>query len=461
VKTSLDETIAAIATPRGEGAIAVVRVSGPGALPIVEKAFPGNTSMKNAPGRTVHHGYIYDSSRSPVDEVLVTVFRRPASYTGEDLAEVSCHGGILVTDLVLKSVLDHGARLAEPGEFTRRAFLNGKLDLSQAEAVADLISAKSLRAEQLSLAHLRGQLGRRVNEIRDLLIKACGLVEIDLDFSEEGISVVSREGTISVLESSLSLVDELLKTYRTGKVLRDGVRVAIVGPPNAGKSSLFNALLGNARAIVSEIPGTTRDYIEESISISGVLFTLVDTAGLRESTDEIESQGIGLSQQILRECDIAILVIDQSKGDSQLPGGSWSVLQPSKVIMALNKADIAPEESTMRTTDGESANFTRVSVSAKTLFGLPSLRKAMFELVLGSQEFSDENPQIVSVRHQSALKRALDSLTLAISSARGGKTGEFVALDVRGALNALGEITGKVTSEDILNNIFSRFCIGK
>jgi tRNA modification GTPase len=457
-----DDTIAAIATPIGDGAIAVIRVSGPNALAAVDKVFIGKSQLSNAAGFTVHYGRLFDGS-AEVDEILATVFRNPNSYTGEDVVEVSCHGGMFVTQRVLQTILATGVRQAEPGEFTKRAFLNCKMDLSQAEAVADLIASKSESALRVSLSQLEGRFSEEIKWIRAELLNLSSLVELELDFSEEGIDLIAKEELAARVHALKQKLETMAETFRVGKVYRDGVSVVIVGKPNAGKSSLFNALLREHRAIVTEIPGTTRDSLEESIVIDGVLFKLSDTAGLRQTSDPIESEGVKRAQQILERADLYLLVHDCSSefGLEETLHFLDGLRIPSRGILVNNKIDLRSngrfERHTFRIANAE---VEEAFVSVKENVGLNELRKKLLEKVLGNAS-SAPSAQVTNARHHSALVRAIESISAVEASVRRALSGEFVAEDIRTACNALSEITGEITSEDTLNDIFSRFCIGK
>jgi len=460
-KIRSDDTIAAIATPVGEGAISIVRISGQDAIDLGDRIFRGRTPLSLAAGYTVHHGYIHEADGHEVDEVLMTVFRTPHSYTGEDCLEIGCHGGLVTSSRVLEVVLRHGARQADPGEFTKRAFLNGKLDLSQAEAVADLVSARSLRAQEQSLGQLQGSLRNRIESLKVEMLEVCSLLEIDLDFSDEGISVVSTDEIRRRLDGCLSALNRLLSSYEAGKIIRDGVRVVLAGPPNVGKSSLFNALLKQDRSIVSELPGTTRDYIEEGISISGILFLLVDTAGARETSDSAELQGVARSRKLLRTSDITVAVVDSVNSVDRDFFDRWlGETSPERVILAFNKVDL--RESVERPIGfPQFPGRSEVFVSAKTGFGLEELRSALIASVAGSGPSGDFDVTITNKRHVETLERVKEALEQALASADRNLTNDFIAMDVRSAIGALSEITGEITSEDVLNGIFARFCVGK
>jgi tRNA modification GTPase len=458
-KIRTGDTIAAIATPPGEGAISIVRMSGPESVVTADRVFRGRSSLLAAAGYTIHHGFVLDEDGNEVDEVLVSVFRSPHSYTGEDLIEIGCHGGSVSSSKVLGVVLRAGARQADPGEFTKRAFLNGKIDLSQAEAVADLISSRSSRAQGVSLAQLRGALSERINRMKEDLLETCSLLEIDLDFSEEGISVIPAAEVGKRLSDCASQFRALIATYETGKIVRDGVRVVIVGPPNAGKSSLFNMLLRQDRAIVSEMPGTTRDYIEEAISIDGILFQLVDTAGVRKTDDHVEKQGVARSHELLRSGDIGLAVID---GTSPPEGDFFEEWLPSsgRLVLAINKIDLMAGKGDGGQL-GDIPFRDRVPVSALTGEGIEHLRTSLLGCMVAGGDQSEDRISVTNQRHADALRRGLRFTELALESFNSGLTNEFVALDARSAVSALSEITGEITTEEILNGIFERFCIGK
>ena len=312
----LSNTIAAIATPIGEGAISVIRVSGEAAILKVASRFKGKENLAMGKSHTAHFGHIVDDKNKIVDEVVCTIFRAPKSFTGEDTVEISCHGGILVTRRVLECILETGVQPAEPGEFTQRAFLNGKIDLSQAEAIADLIQAQSDKARQTSLDQLDGALSKQIHIVRDQLVQSLGLLELELDFSEEDISLIDKKKAEDLFNHTIQELDQLIKTYKYGKVFREGIRVALVGAPNAGKSSLLNALLKEDRAIVTDVPGTTRDFIEGKMRIAGILFRMIDTAGLRETEDTVEKEGVYRTWKIIKGSDIIVFVHDRYKNTS-------------------------------------------------------------------------------------------------------------------------------------------------
>ena len=469
----LEDTIAAVSTPSGVGGIAVLRVSGPAALEVVDKVFRGKVVLRDAESHRAYFGRIVaddEASGRPeqerfVDDVVVTVFRKPNSYTGQDVVEISCHGGPYLTRKILNLLLRAGARLAEPGEFTQRAFLNGRMDLSQAEAVADLIRARSelnLRAAQ---SQYTGVFSRRIQELRSQLIEYSSLLELELDFAEEDVEFANREELRERLGEIVQAVDRLLGTYERGKVLREGAKLVIVGRPNVGKSSLLNALLREDRAIVTEEPGTTRDVLEEQLDIRGLLFRVVDTAGVREAVSRIEKEGVLRTLRQVQEADILLLLLDGSrpfgKADDALV---QKVLADrngdGRLLVAINKIDL-PRKLTRTTVTERVGPYPVVEISAKHEQGLEELEAALVEVALNGTPFSGDEALVVNLRQKRGLEEARDSLSRALQTLDAGLSSEFVAVDLRAAMDALGSLIGEVTTEDILGNIFANFCIGK
>jgi tRNA modification GTPase len=463
------DTIAAIATPVGEGGISVIRVSGPEAFTVADRCFRGKVKLGEAPSHTAHFGQFVDEANKQIDEVVAITFRGPHSYTGEDVVEIGCHGGMFVTRSILSSLLNSGAKIAKAGEFTKRAFLNGRLDLLQAEAVADLIHARSDLSLRSSIAQLQGRLSKQINDVREKLVDTIGLLELELDFAEDGYEFVERKKAKVEVDDAIGRIGLLLDTYRSGKIHRDGVKVVLAGEPNVGKSSLLNLLLNEDRAIVTEIPGTTRDIIEENITIDGVLFRVTDTAGLRYTDDVIEREGVARTRVKVEESDLVLLVLDTSRpvvgADSVLPGEVVDAVQSGAkaCVIALNKIDLNPNANgEILRTIGFPEKTTLVRVSALTGYGMSDLKAAMVKSVLEGRIQSPESSVLVTnIRHFEALKKAHEVLRLVRGSLEKGESSEFVAVDLRIALDSLGEITGKVTTDDILESIFSRFCVGK
>lgn len=457
---NLDDTIAAISTPIGEGGISVLRISGNKTFNVVENLFfkDKNGEKKfiasGVTSHTIHFGYIMDEG-SVIDEVLVSIFKEPNSYTGEDLVEISSHGGVYVAQRILSIILSKGIRHAEPGEFTKRAFLNGKIDLSQAEAVVDLIKAKTDSAHLLSIKQLEGSLSEFVNKARQDIIDFTSLVELELDFAEEGLEFVKKDELKRKIEKLMSRINGILESYITGKIIREGVNLVIAGKPNSGKSSLFNYLLKTNRAIVSTVPGTTRDYIEESLNIKGVLFNLIDTAGLRFSSDELESEGIKRSFEKIEEADLILYLVDsfeEEKLVNECLDYYKKNFDEKKSLVIFTKIDIANDD------------FKKEGIKV-SLYQDDTIEKLKKEMVAKavSEDVRKKAGDIIltNLRHKICLENVVSSLRNAVKTIDENMSGEFVSVDLRNALNNLGEITGEVTNEDILNNIFQKFCIGK
>lgn len=446
----IDDTIVAIATPPGIGAIGIIRVSGPESIAAVNKIFHGKTDLAKVKTHTIHYGIIGKSTENAIDDVLVAVFKVPNSYTGEDSVEINTHGSPLIQEKIISLLLDEGVRLAEPGEFTRRAFVNGKLDLVQAEAVADVISSRSEASLRGARNQLDGLLSKKVEYLRSELIDISSLLELELDFAEEDLEFVSKNKIKEKIELVLEEIDRLLKTYSFGKILRDGVNVALVGKPNVGKSSLLNYILKESRAIVSSIPGTTRDVIREEASIDGILFRFYDTAGIRFTEDEIEKEGVLRSRETVKNSDIVIFINDVTEGfDSNVFEELKLLTDEKRIVCVMNKTDLAPNETET------------MSVSAITGDGIDDLLRELKRMAMGEESYTEKSAVVSNIRHAKALKKAKEHLIIAINSLKTGMSGEFLSVDLRNAESSLGEIIGTVTTDDILNNIFEKFCIGK
>ena len=448
VESLAAETIAAISTPAGEGAIALVRISGGEAIAVADRIFRGNEKPSQFPSHAQRLGEIVEDDRS-IDQVVLSVHRAPASYTGEDLVEISCHGGILVTSRVLEACLRAGARAARAGEFTERAFLNGKMDLTQAEAVIDLIRAQTDLALRSAHEQLEGRLGAEIKAIRRQLVELLAHIEAAIDFPEEGIAPDQGAQLRGRLDSVRQEMRDLLATAEHGRILREGVRAVIYGPTNAGKSSLLNRLLGYDRAIVSEQPGTTRDTIEEVINLRGIPIRLLDTAGLRESADELEREGIARTEKSLAGADLLLQVLDRSEAKP----ASFNHTPPDRIrLVLLNKSDL-PEH-----LDWHDVEALRICCISEN--GLHGLEEAIVEKISG-QHLRPESGVAINIRHRDCLRRALESCELAGCTMEGGLAPEYVAVDLRAALRVLDEITGETNAEEIRDSIFAQFCIGK
>ncbi|RYZ22090.1 MAG: tRNA uridine-5-carboxymethylaminomethyl(34) synthesis GTPase MnmE [Chitinophagaceae bacterium] len=452
------DTIVALATPPGIGAIGVIRLSGPDAIGVVDRLFPAK-ELQAQRSHTLHVGLLHRDGED-LDEVVVSLYKGPRSYTGEHTAEISCHGSPYVQGRIIEACIAEGARLAKPGEFTQRAFLNGKLDLAQAESVADLIAANSAASARTALQHIRGGFSKALAQLREGLLQFSALIELELDFSQEDVEFADRGRLRALLGDARTLTAQLLQSFRLGNVIRNGISVAIVGRPNAGKSTLLNALLNEERAIVSAIPGTTRDTIEEVLNIDGILFRLIDTAGIRSHTaDVIESAGIEKSRQKLQSADLVLLLFDIAETDPvelreleeelEALGKPW--------LLVANKVDIANEADGRRRWEGrEHILF----ISAREDRGIDGLKKEMVDRVLEGGT-GGENVVVTNARHYAALQEVQRSVEDVLAGLDNNIPGDLIALDIRRCLHFLGEITGEITNEDQLGYIFSKFCIGK
>ena len=456
----LDDCIAAIATAPGEAGLAVVRVSGSQALAVADRVFRGATSLTSAASHTLHHGWAKRGDRR-LDEVVAAVFLAPRSYTREDVVELSCHGGSQPARVVLDALLAAGARLAHPGEFTLRAFLNGRLDLAQAEAVADLIHADSAAAHELALGQLAGALSARLDRLCDALTDAVAEVEARVDFAEDVGGIEVPPHVVQAIESVDSELATLLDGAAYARAVREGVRVPIVGRPNVGKSSLFNALLGEARTIVSAEPGTTRDRVSEPIELAGVRVTLSDTAGLRVADSEIEAIGVARAREALDHSALALWVVDASAPLTAEDHAVAVALAGKPVLVALNKHD-QPARVNAAEVVGLLSRPTRpMAVSAARGDGIEALRAALAGMLGAGAERGALAEAIANPRHVDALSRARAALGRGRATAAAGEPGEIVALELREALAAIGEVLGRSVGDDLLERIFSRFCVGK
>lgn len=455
-----NDIICAPATVPGTGAISVIRVSGKGSLELADKVISlRKGSIAQSKGYTLHFGSIFASDGSLLDEVIVSVFRAPNSYTGEDGVEISCHSSKYIVSETIGLLCEKGCRMAGPGEFTQRAYLNGKMDLAQAEAVADVIAADSKAALRVAQSQLRGEYSAAFKELRDALVRLSALVELELDFSEEEVEFASREMIIGLAESAIAKMSRLRDSYRVGNALKNGVPVAIVGAPNVGKSTLLNALLGEDRAITSDIPGTTRDTVEESIVIEGVRYRFIDTAGIRETEQVIERLGIERSMAKIRDAAIVICLLDSTKKDESekmlSKVESLIYTENQKIIVVANKSDLLP--------DSGNVNGGRViSISAKRKEGLQALEKAIVKCGFAD---TDERVIVTSARHYNALSSAVESLRAVVHAVREGISEELLAEDLRAAIRDINSIfastSDAITPDEVLGEVFGKFCVGK
>lgn len=453
------DTIAAISTPRGEGGIGIVRLSGDESLGILSKIFKPKSKkdIKDIKSYTINYGHIYDGEEL-IDEVLVSVMKAPNTYTREDIVEINCHGGYLITQKVLELVLKSGAKIAEPGEFTRRAFLNGRLDLTQAEAVIDLIHGKTDKSISLSLNNLRGDLRDQINHLKKILLDVAAHVNVVLDYPEEGVDEPIPEHLIIELHNVKDTITKLVESYDKGKMIKEGIKTAIVGKPNVGKSSLLNSILREERAIVTSIAGTTRDTIEEIINIKGIPLIMVDTAGIRKTQDEVENIGVQKSKKMLKEADLVLFVLDSSRDFSVEDREIYDSIESEKVIGILNKIDMEKKL--------DITNLTKVKkwieISALENIGIDTLENEIYNFILSENiEDSSEKLIITNIRHKSALEKTKKSIENIFETIDMGYPMDLIAVDLNDALDSLSEVTGEISSEDLLDHIFSNFCVGK
>ncbi len=446
-----EDIITALATPNGEGAIAVIRVSGKECFNQIDKIFKGKIPLSEAKKNTIHYGKIIYKNEI-IDDVLVSIFHSPNSYTGEDSVEISTHGNPLIVQKIIEILLKQNIRLAEPGEFTKRAFLNGKFDLTQAEAVADIIQSRNDSALKGARNQLNGLLSAQINNIKNSLIEIISLLELELDFAEEDLLFISRNEIITKIEKIIRTFEVLISSYKFGRILRDGVNVAIVGKPNVGKSSLLNYFVKENRAIVSEIPGTTRDVIIEEVNIEGVLFKFYDTAGFRESEDEIEILGVQKSEKTILQADFVLLIHDvEQELDLNFYNKIISLIEENRVLLVQNKID----KTIKKLKENE------IGISAKTGEGIEKLFKVLLERIGQTKIYTENSLIINNIRHLEILTKAKNYLTNAVKSIEENQSQEFISIEIRYTLEMLDEIIGVVTTDEILNNIFNKFCIGK
>lgn len=458
----LEDIIAAIATPIGEGGIGIIRVTGEGSIELVDKVFknPKGKILKCTDPNSIVYGHIYDDLGQVIDEVLVSVFKGPRSFTAEDTVEINCHGGIIPIQKVLQQVLSVGARLAEPGEFAKRAFLNGRLDLAQAESIIDVIRSQTDMALKIAVKQLQGGLSQELKIIRDELLEVIAYLEAHIDFPEEDLEDLSSEANTKAIKSNIVRLKKLIENADTGKIFREGLRAVIVGKPNVGKSSLLNALLREKRAIVTDIPGTTRDVIEEILNIKGIPIRLIDTAGIRETEDLVEKIGVEKSKELFQEADLVLMVLDASTGFKKEDEEIFSLLSPKQqVIIIVNKTDLVKEEASVLS--DKYSDYPVLYLSVKENKGIDKLEEFIANLVLKGSLKPNELPLVTNQRHREVLIRALKHLDGALGSLDNGLPEDFISIDIRGAWETLGEITGDTVGEDLLDLIFSRFCLGK
>jgi tRNA modification GTPase len=460
-----DDTISAVATPKGKGAISLIRISGPNSLRIFENICSNPKSFIAEVPRKLVLSYIKNNLNEIIDQILVIKFLAPNSYTGEDMVEILCHGSPYIVQEILSLILKNGARLAEPGEFTKRAFLNGKIDLLQAEAVIDIINSQTQASLRLANAQLSGKFSNRLFSLKEYLKTLCALLELELDFSEEDMKFTSDKKLVGQLDQIIKEISDLIQTFKYGHIIKEGIRTVIIGAPNVGKSSIFNQILQQERVIVTDIPGTTRDIIEEAVNIDGILFKIIDTAGLRETTHPIEMIGIEKTEQQIEHANILIFVLDISQpfDNNNLhlltKIAKKAVLSDQKLLVLLNKCDLKNKFDWNNLPNEINVNEIMM-VSARDGTYFTQLKEKLVSEILDSS--SPENEFIISkIRHKFILEETLEYLNEARKTFDCGYSSEFIAFDIQNAINILGQLTGEVTSQDILNEIFDKFCIGK
>lgn len=452
----MEDTIAAIATAYGEGGIGIIRISGPETLPILEKVFKGKIE-----NRRMSYGHIIDpADGSVIDEVLSVYMKEPHTYTKEDVAEINCHGSMVSLRKTLELVIRNGARLAEPGEFTKRAFLNGRLDLSQAEAVIDLIKAKTDRTFDVAMGQLSGRFSEEINSIRAALMDLLVQVTVNIEYPDEDIEELTYEGMEKQISQISGMVEKLLSTADSGKIIRDGLNVAIIGKPNVGKSSLMNELLKETRAIVTEIPGTTRDTIEEVISIKNIPVRLTDTAGIRETDDMIEQIGIEKSKKSFNEADLIIFVMDISREISDEDRDIIETIGERKAIVLINKIDLGGKW-TKEEIQHMMPNASIIETSMRERLGVAEIEEEIVDMVYSGNVKQNDSLMVTNVRHKELLEKSFNSLNDAYNMAVMREAMDFIEVDVKAAYDYLGEIIGETVSDDIINEVFARFCLGK
>lgn len=457
-----NDTIAAIATALGEGGIAVIRVSGPDAISIVNQIYKGKESLINVPTHTVHYGHvIHPNTGERIDEVLVTVMRAPRTFTREDVVEISCHGGLVPVQATLEVLLQTGARIAEPGEFTKRAFLNGRIDLSQAEAVIDLIRAKTDRAAKIAIQQSEGRLSKLIRQLREQIVETLAHLAVNVDYPEYDAEVLTSKYLQERCEHILQQLDMLLSTARQGKIFREGIATAIIGRPNVGKSSLMNALTQENKAIVTDIPGTTRDVIEEYVNVRGIPLRLLDTAGIRETEDIVERIGVERSHQALERADLILLVLNYAEelqeGDRKL----LALSQKYTTIVIINKMDLPGKLSIEEVQSLVTKGTIVISTSLKEEQGVDQLEEAISKLFLSGKVETAESTYVSNARHIHLLEKAKQSVEDVLGGIESGVPLDLVEIDLKNAWQYLGEVIGEAVAEDLIDQIFSQFCLGK
>lgn len=455
------DTIAAISTPHGTGGIGIIRISGDKAFEIAAGIYKGKTPFFELPSHTVNYGKIIDPRNGePVDEVLLLKLAKPGTFTREDTVEINCHGGIVVVRRVLELVLKAGARLAEPGEFTKRAFLNGRIDLSQAEAVIDIINAKTEESSKAAVGQLEGRLSEKLKAARKRLIELMAHMEVTFDYPEHDIEKATSDMVLEQVEEICHQLAMLSESFERGRIIREGITIVITGKPNVGKSSLLNELSGSARAIVTDIPGTTRDIIEEYVSIRGIPARIVDTAGIRETKDIVEKLGVEKAEKAVKSADLVIIVLDAGTGIEEQDIVLLQTLRNVKRLVLINKTDLISEKD-LYNLIGQLKNENVLTATLKEGKGIEELEETIYEMFFAGEVKANDEVLLTNVRHKHLVDKAIEDLKNTCGALRSGMPLDLAAIDLKSAAENIGNITGESVSEDILNEIFSRFCIGK
>jgi len=455
------DTIAAISTPQGTGGIGIIRISGDRAFEIAGKIFSGRRAFDEIKSHTINYGKIIDpESSEAIDEVLVSKMKKPNTFTREDMVEINCHGGMVVLKRVLELVINEGARLAEPGEFTKRAFLNGRIDLSQAEAVIDIINSKTLQSSRAAMDQLEGKLSRKLKKARQHLIELLAHMEVTFDYPEHDIEEITGEKVYVETGKIREMLEDILKSFEKGRILREGINAVIVGRPNVGKSSLLNELSGKNKAIVTDIPGTTRDIIEEFVNINGIPVRIIDTAGIRETSDVVEKIGVEKAQNAIENADLVIMMIDAESGMDHEDEAILEKVKNKKVIVLINKVDLVSEQ-TADAIAGKLSGFRTIKASVKNEIGMEELEKEITDLFMKGGIGLNNEVIITNVRHKDLIARAIKSIDEARGSYENGMPLDVISIDIKDAADFIGQITGESVSEDVIHEIFKNFCLGK
>ncbi|MEG6614603.1 tRNA uridine-5-carboxymethylaminomethyl(34) synthesis GTPase MnmE [Pseudoclostridium thermosuccinogenes] len=456
-----DDTIAAISTPQGTGGIGIIRISGSRAFEIAGRIFSGKKAFDELKSHTISYGKIIDpSSSETIDEVLVSKMNKPNTFTREDVVEINCHGGLVVLKRVLELVIREGARLAEPGEFTKRAFLNGRIDLSQAEAVIDIINSKTLQSSRAAMDQLEGKLSRQLKKVRDHLIELLAHMEVNFDYPEYDVEEITGRKVYDEAGQIRDLLEGIMNSFEKGRILREGISAVIVGRPNVGKSSLLNELSGKSRAIVTDIPGTTRDIIEEYVNINGIPVKMIDTAGIRETDDVVEKIGVERAQNAIENSDLVIVMIDAGVGISEEDMEILEKVKGKKTIVLINKVDLAGKQEVDAIAD-KLAGFRVIRTSVKNEKGIDDLEKEITDLFMKGGISLNSEVIITNIRHKDLIAKAIQSIDEARGSYENGMPLDLIAIDIKNAAEFIGQITGESVSDDVIHEIFKNFCLGK